>query len=175
MFRNILVGIDGSSTSLGALRRAVEIAMASRGRLGLLSVAPRLGAWFAPPPFALPVSRGQMEAELEAEAERNLQRAAEEVPADVPVTKLLARGRPADVLLTHALDGYWDLIVIGHHSGLLRWPPGRRVGARLVRSSPIPVLIVRGEPSASTTPAATRASAHPEASTPTRIGSASPV
>jgi nucleotide-binding universal stress UspA family protein len=175
MFRNILVGIDGSRSSQQALRHSVDIATATRGRLGLLSVAPRVAAWYLAAPFAVPFSRSQMDAELEAEAERNLERAAEAVPCDVPVTKLLARGRPAEVVLTHALDGSWDLIVIGHRPGLLPWPPGQRVGARLMRSSPVPVLIVRAEPTTSTVPAAPRAPAQAKATSPTRIGSASPV
>jgi nucleotide-binding universal stress UspA family protein len=140
VFRNILVEIDGSAGSEQALRQAIDLADATRGRLGLLSVAPRLCAWYAGAPFAPPVSREQVDAELVAEAKRDLEAAAAQVPADVPVTKLFARGKPADALVTQALEGMWDLIVIGHRPG------------RLVRSSPVPVLIVGQTGTRSTAP-----------------------
>jgi nucleotide-binding universal stress UspA family protein len=137
VFRNILVGIDGTAGSEEALRQAIDLANATRGRLGLLSVAPRVCAWYASAPFGPPFPREQLDADLVAEAKRHLEAAAEQVPSDVPVTKLFARGRPADALVTQALGGCWDLIVVGHR-------PGWRAHARLVRSSPVPVLIVGG-------------------------------
>jgi nucleotide-binding universal stress UspA family protein len=169
MFRNVLVGVKGSASADQALRQAVEIATAGGGRLGLLSVAPPVGAWCSTPPFGLPYSRTQIEAELEAEARRDLERAEQTVPADVPVTKLLAHGRPADVFVTHALGGRWDLIVVGQRPRSLSWPLGRRLGERLVRSSPIPVLVVRDDPTPATAPTEPARLCPPEATSPTRI------
>jgi nucleotide-binding universal stress UspA family protein len=143
VFRNILVGIDGSPGSEQALSQAIDLANATRGRLGLLSVAPRTCAWYGCAPFAPPFSREQMDAELVAEAKRALEAAAAQIPPDLPVTKMLAQGKPADALVTQALDGPWDLIVVGHR-------PGRRGHAQLVGSSPVPVLIV-GETGARST------------------------
>lgn len=132
MFLNVLLGIDGSASAAQALDRAIEIARASRGRIGLLAVAAEPSAWIAMAPFALAISRTRLRAELEAEALRQVDEAERAVPADVPVTKLLAHGRAADALLTYALDGPWDLIVVGD-----RWP------LRRLRKSPVPVLVVR--------------------------------
>lgn len=145
MFRNLLVGIDGSLSARQALTRAIEIARASHGRLGLLSVAagPARGISLALPPFALPAWRPQLAAQLETDAQRHLDTAERTVPADVPVTKLLGRASMADALLEHARQGPWDLIVVGHRSCADRWPLPRGVGTRLLRASPVPVLVVR--------------------------------
>jgi nucleotide-binding universal stress UspA family protein len=146
VFRNILVGVDRSAGADRALRHAIDLAEANRGRLGLLCVAPRLVIWASIAPFGLPVSRTQMDAELVAEACRDLDRAEHAVPADVPVTKLLARGRPVEAFVTNVLGGCWDLIVIGDRRWSLSWPAGRHFGERLIRSSPVPVLVVGHEP-----------------------------
>jgi nucleotide-binding universal stress UspA family protein len=143
LFRNVLLGIDGSAEATDALSRAIGIARASGGRLGLLSVAATPSAWIALPPFALPVSRAQLAAELEAYAERQLCQAERAVPADVPVTKLMARGSVARALLAQVREGPWDLIVVGHSCCTRRWPLRRAAGARLLRESPVPVLVVR--------------------------------
>lgn len=135
MFHNVLMGVDGSASAAQALDRAIEIARASRGRLGLLAVAGEPSPCVALAPFALAVSRSMLRADLEAEALRQLDAAERAVPPDVPVTKLLARGRPADALLTQALDGPWDLIVVGD-GGAPR---------RLLRRSPVAVLVVQAE------------------------------
>lgn len=153
MFRNVLVGIDGSESAQWALRHAIDIVGSCGGRIGLVSVVPEPSLWIALPPFALPLSQARLAEELEGEAKRHLDEAEHAVPTDVPVTKLLARGNASEVLVTHALDGPWDLIVVGHRRSLDRWPIARRVGAQLLRSSPVPVLIVRGEVEASRRPA----------------------
>jgi len=94
-----------------------------------------------------------MDAELEAWAQRHLDRAEHAVPRDVPVTKLLARGRPAPAFIAHALGGAWDLIVIGRRRRSVPWPAAFRLEERLVRSSPVPVLIVGDDPAISGAPA----------------------
>jgi nucleotide-binding universal stress UspA family protein len=151
MFHNVLLGIDGSASAAQALDRAIEIARASRGRIGLLSAVAEPSAWIALAPFALSVSRAGLRADLEAEAQRHIDEAERAVPLDVPVTKLLTRGRAADALLTQALDGPWDLIVVGAGG-----PLGRRAGGRLIRKSPVPVLVVQAGPGLIAAPAATR-------------------
>lgn len=161
MFRNVLLGTDGSASAAQALDRVIEIARESRGRIGLLAVAAEPSACVALAPFALAVSCAGLRAQLEAEAQRHIDEAERAVPADVPVTKLLARGRPADALLAQALDGPWDLIVVGDG-----WPLRRRAGARLLRTSPVPVLVVRGgtDGIAARLPAAASGRAAPRAS-----------
>jgi nucleotide-binding universal stress UspA family protein len=156
MFRNVLVYADGSPSGERALRHAIAIAEASGGRMGILGVAPRPGLMTSAAPFAMPVSRAALAAELEAEARRHVDEAEQAVPADVPVTKLLAHGNTAKALLAHAGRCPWDLLVVGERAASERWPTGRRLGARLSQSCPVPVLIVRDEPEPARVPVADR-------------------
>jgi nucleotide-binding universal stress UspA family protein len=122
------------------------------GRLGLLGVAASPTRWIslALPPFLLPISTPRLAAQLEADAQRDVDQAERTVPADVPVTKLLSRGGVAEALLERTREGPWDLIVVGHRSSADRWPLRRGVGTRLLRASPVPVLVVQSasEPAA---------------------------
>jgi nucleotide-binding universal stress UspA family protein len=146
MFRNVLVGVDGSPSAARALEQAIDLARASGGRLGLLGVAPLPSPWVSVTPFAMPVSSTVFAAQLDAEAQRNVDEAERTVPADVPVTKLLAHGSAAKALLAHAETGPWDLVMVGHRPSsdhrLLR----RGVGDWLLHRSPVPVLVVRSAP-----------------------------
>jgi nucleotide-binding universal stress UspA family protein len=145
MFHRILVGIDDSPASKAALERAIELVDAGHGRLGLLSSAPRptmVGA----APTMLPITRDELEHELIDWAERNLCAAERAVPEDIPVTKLVRRGSAWRALLAEARGGCWDLVVVGQ-TDRAWWPPFlARVGERLNRHSPTPVLVVHEEP-----------------------------
>src|SRR5262245_32186655 len=146
MFHRILVGVDDSAASRAALARAIELVQAGRGRLGLLSSAP------SPPPLAgagpvvLPVSRRELERQLIEWAERNVEAAAKLVPEDIPITKMVARGAPSAALLEETKRGCWDLVVVGQAHHRPRLPLLERVGDRLNRHSPTPVLVVHEEP-----------------------------
>ena len=147
MFHRILVGVDDSPASKAALDRAIELVDAGHGRLGLLSAAPRptmVGA----APTMLPITREELEKELIEWAERNLCAAEHAVPEEIPVTKLVRRGSPWRALLAEARGGCWDLVVVGQ-TNRAWWPPFlARVGERLNRRSPTPVLVVHEEPPA---------------------------
>jgi nucleotide-binding universal stress UspA family protein len=144
MFHRILVAVDDSKAAGEALQRAVELADASHGRLGLLCSAPKPPP-MAPGPVALPVSYRQIEAELLEWARRNVEDAASRVPEEIPVTKLVTRGAPGRAVLREARTGCWDLIVVGQAHR--RFHVGR-VGDWLNRHSPTPVLVVHEEPDA---------------------------
>jgi nucleotide-binding universal stress UspA family protein len=146
MFRNLLVGVDGSERSDAALRRAIELARAAHGRIGLLSAVAQPTIWLNISPLSATVSRPALVEELEQEALRDLQDADRLVPADVPVTKLLARGDAAAALRAQAHAGPWDVVVVGGGPPARRRLGRRGVGASLLRSSPVPVLVVRAEP-----------------------------
>ena len=137
MFCNVLVGVDGSAGADQALAQAIEIARVSGSRLGVLGVVPAVNPWVASTPFALPVSHAQLAAEVEAETREHVEQAVRAIPQDVPVTKLMARGNAAEALFTQALDGPWDLLVVGRGSAF-----ARRSRLRRMRSSPVPVLTV---------------------------------
>ncbi|MEA2419871.1 MAG: Universal stress protein family [Thermoleophilaceae bacterium] len=118
---------------------------AGHGRLGLLSSAP------GPPPLAsvgpavLPVTRRQLEEQLLEWAQANVEVAATLVPEDIPVTKIVSRGSPGRALLREASTGCWDLVIVGQ-AHRARRPLLERVGERLNRHSPTPVLVVHEEP-----------------------------
>jgi nucleotide-binding universal stress UspA family protein len=149
VFHRILVGVDDTPASRAALKQAIELVDAGHGRLGLLSSAPRptmVGAG----PTIMPISRDELEQELVEWAQRNLATAEEMVPQEVPVTKMLAHGSPWRALLHEARSANWDLVVVGQ-TYRSWWPPFlARVGERLNRRSPTPVLVVHEEPPAPT-------------------------
>lgn len=145
MFHRILVGVDDSPAARAALARAVELVEAGHGRLGLLSSAP------GPPPLAsvgpavLPISRRQLEQQLLEWAQRNIDAAERLVPEEIPVTKIVARGKAGRALLREARSGQWDLVIVGQAHRKHR-PLLERVGEHLNRHSPTPVLVVHEEP-----------------------------
>lgn len=145
MFHRILVGVDDTPASRAALKQAIELVDAGHGRLGLLSSAPRptmVGA----APTIMPITRAELAQELVDWAQDNLANAEELVPQDVPVTKMLCHGSPWRALLRAAGSGDWDLVVVGQ-TARPWWPPFlARVGERLNRRSPVPVLVVHEEP-----------------------------
>lgn len=141
MFHRILVGVDDSNASREALERAIELVEAGHGRLGLLSSAPKAVVPVAGT-AAVPVSFERLDRELVEWAQRNVDAAERLVPKDVPVTKIVARGSPAAALLREARSGRWDLIVVGQAHRRPRLPLLERIGDRLNRRSPTPVLVV---------------------------------
>jgi nucleotide-binding universal stress UspA family protein len=145
MFHRILVGIDDSPAAKAALERAVELVEAGHGRLGLLSSAPSPPALASVGPAVLPVSRRQLEQQLIDWAQNNVEAGAKLVPEEIPVTKIVGRGSPGQALLREARTGLWDLVIVGqaHHA---HRPLLERVGERLNRHSPTPVLVVHEEP-----------------------------
>jgi nucleotide-binding universal stress UspA family protein len=147
MFHRILVGIDDSPAAQAALERAVELVEAGHGRLGLLSSAPGPPPIPAAGPVMLPISRPQLDSQLIEWAQRNIEDAAARVPEEIPITKIVTRGSPGRALLREARTGVWDLVIVGqaHHK---HRPLLERVGERLNRHSPTPVLVVHEGPEA---------------------------
>lgn len=162
MFRNVLVGVDGSAASDKALAEAIDIARESSGRIGILAVVPTLNWCVSTSPVTPPVSRAQLIEDLEADARRHVEEADQAIPSDLPVTKLIAHGNEAEALLTHVRNGPWDLVVLGRHSCFDRLTLRGRLGARLARRSPVPVLIVPPTSSAPRHGTTGRVTAYPD-------------
>jgi nucleotide-binding universal stress UspA family protein len=156
MFHRILVGVDDSQASREALARAIELVEAGHGRLGLLSSAPN-PALLALGPVVMPESQFRLKEELVKWAQRNVDEAERQVPEDVPVTKLVTHGSPASALLREARSGRWDLVVAGQARQRPRLPLLERIGDRLNRRSPTPVLVVHQDPEERRRAARTRA------------------
>lgn len=151
MYEKILVGIDGSATALRGLDEAIRVAQATGGRLLLVHVVNGLvlGADY---PLSASYYQTLLES-LRAAGRKVLEEAAAAARrADVPCEQKLIEtlgGRAADEIVKQAREWQADLVALGTHGrrGLKRLVMGS--DAELVlRTSPVPVLMVRDQPEA---------------------------
>ena len=123
--RTVLVAVDGSRESEDALRDALHDLPAATTRFVLLTVLD---------PDAEPAAR--------AEAEALLAACAAHFPDEAPDPVLeTATGNPAEVILERAAVEGADLIVVGRRGRGLSERVLGSVADRLVRHSPLPVLL----------------------------------
>jgi nucleotide-binding universal stress UspA family protein len=147
MYERILVPVDGSPTSDAGLAEAVKLAKLTGARVQLLHVVDDM-------PFVMGTDGfGTMSADIlgvmkeAGQAVLNKARAVVE-KSGVPVETVLfdtLDGRLSERVAKQALDWNANLIVLGTHGrrGVERMVLGS--GAeQIVRSSPVPVLLVRG-------------------------------
>jgi nucleotide-binding universal stress UspA family protein len=145
MFRNILVGYDGSPHAERALDEAIDLAVASRARLTILTSVPRPQPWVFTGLTAGPAMA--LTAELSNESEQILRRGSDRVPGDVPLTTVLERCPPVAALRKRMGEGGHDLVVVGSRGrGALRSALLGSVSRALQRGATVPVLVVHGEP-----------------------------
>lgn len=111
MFKKILVPVDGSANSFGAVKKAGSLAEKYNGRVTLLHViaVPFSTAIFSPE-LGATVSQNIFN-ELENEGNQVLLRAKMEF-AQTPVSTVLRRGHPAMEIIQESKNGY-DLIIMG--------------------------------------------------------------
>jgi nucleotide-binding universal stress UspA family protein len=134
----IVVGIDGSSASVAALRWAANMAAAQRRELVAVAVwEPHPIAPYAPPEGLHPEERERPEHVLTA--------AVCEAVAAVPgvkVRQVPAAGLPARVLLRQAEGA--ELLVLGSHRHATAYSPAPGpVVLACLRGAPCPVVVVR--------------------------------
>jgi nucleotide-binding universal stress UspA family protein len=142
MFRDVLVVVDATNDAMEALSQAIDLAQREHSRLTLITVERRLPACAylgvaAALPLVIPAA--------EAEAREIMCGALSLVPADIPVTTVVATSPIRQALMTEIKRGGHDLVVIGAN------PPGRPCGRLrslfgslshyVVRRSPAPVLV----------------------------------
>ena len=138
MFRRILVGFDGSASSLQALRTALQIAAMASGEAAVL--------------IAISEPHGETEedriASFEADA-RPLQVMAQQefdaVQGGQASTSLhvVSAGDPAKALMTFAESHGYDLLVVGRHGREQAMHGGLGLVAReLADAAPFPLLLV---------------------------------
>jgi nucleotide-binding universal stress UspA family protein len=135
-YHRILVAIDGSPDADVALRHAVELARDQNARITLLTVAP---------PVATPVSAAtSAPPDLLGFHAKLLREATDSLPADIGVTTRLERGNPAETILRLTCEDEHDLVVMGSHghSRVHRALLGS-VSERVLKASPVPVLLMR--------------------------------
>jgi nucleotide-binding universal stress UspA family protein len=132
MFRRMLVPIDGSPLAEQAIPVAARLAHTSAGSLIICRAIPAMGGY----EFGADA--------LEAESYLAQVRQSPHL-VNLTVQTLAPGGPPAAAILQAVSDFSADTIIMNSHgrSGLSRWLLGS-VAERVARSSPVPVLIVRG-------------------------------
>lgn len=143
MFKNILLTIDlnHEASWTKALLQAIELARASAGKLHILSVVPDFGSAIVEGYFP-----EDYEVKSLLHAQGQLDRlVADHVPADVDIKQHLAFGNIHNKVLEAIEQIDCDLVIMASHA------PDRvrefLVGSnadRVVRRSPVSVLVVRG-------------------------------
>jgi nucleotide-binding universal stress UspA family protein len=108
----LLVAIDGSENAELALAAALTAARRDRARVTLLTVVPDVLAesagWIAA--AADPTTLQQ---EANAYAQRVLRDAVDRLPADIPVTTIVRRGKAGPQIVAQARGGDYDAIILG--------------------------------------------------------------
>ena len=148
MFRNILVAIDGSAHAERALAEAADLAQRSNATLTVMTSVPDPSSWLlSGAAYSGGVDFENLARESEQEYVKLLDDAVEGLPADLSVTKLLARGRPGHAILDRLHSGDHDLVVMGSRGrGEVRAVLLGSVSHQVLNASPAAVLIVHASP-----------------------------
>jgi nucleotide-binding universal stress UspA family protein len=142
LFHNILVSINGSPHSDEALRQAIDIALADRSRLTVLTAVRHCPPWAYSPVTA--AAAQQLSSDFEREAHRVMHEAVERVPQSVPVTKIITHQPIRTALMRRIKSGNHDLLVMGSRGrGPLKASLLGSVSHYVLNHSPIPVLIAQ--------------------------------
>ncbi|RFA28597.1 hypothetical protein CAI21_12115 [Alkalilimnicola ehrlichii] len=146
MYSNILVPIDGSITSMKAMEEAARLARLTQGEVCLLHVVDLL---INIPDFEAPaLSLSELQPAIEQAGEELLAKAKAQLDKEgVKVRTELYKSsgiRVSEAILNSAREQKADIIVIGTHGrrGFERMMMGSDA-EQVVRSSPVPVLLVR--------------------------------
>lgn len=142
MYKKILVPLDGSPLAEGVLVHAKALAHSEGAEIVLLRVAANPAAEFA---FGDPALAQAAVDKLEAEAKVYMTAQAEKLQAEGFRTSFqLCEGSVASAILQIADEIQADVIAMSTHgrTGPVRWLLGS-VAERVVRHSPIPVMLIR--------------------------------
>jgi nucleotide-binding universal stress UspA family protein len=148
MFRSILVAIDGSPHSTLALREAGDLAERNNATLTVITTVPDPSAWLMGGAAygGGGIDFDALAKETEREYQELLDGAVDSLPEDLPVTKVLAHGRPADRILGQLESGRHDLVVMGSRGrGDVRSLLLGSVSHEVLTSSRAAVLIVHAQ------------------------------
>lgn len=145
MYSRILVPIDGSSCSVKGLTEAVELATVLKARIKLLHVVNEL---ISEPALAPSEYHDRLIESMRENAKATLadaQAIASQQGANVEAELVeTIGGRASDCIVAAARQWHADLIVMGTHGrrGMSRLAMGSDAEL-VVRSTPVPVLLVR--------------------------------
>ena len=143
-WRRMVVVVDDPETSLRAIQSAVAAARRHQARLTIISVAPR--------PWATVAFSGMCPRRLEAEttecAATMVRRLAATVPADVPCTTVVRRGRMIKEVLAALAGCDHDLVFFAlRPGGALGGGTSLRKAARLMRRASVDCVFLSSSPS----------------------------
>jgi nucleotide-binding universal stress UspA family protein len=143
MFQRIVVPLDRSERAEEALSVAARLARASGGSLLFVRVvlSYREAVWAT---GEVALMQDTVDEEI-AKAERYLETvASSETVAGIDIATEVLTGNPAQMILSTAQGHHADLIVMCSHgyTGVKRWMLGS-VAQKMIRHSPIPVLVLR--------------------------------
>lgn len=141
-FENVLVPTDGSDPARAALARAVDLATVEGADLHLLSVVDVAGLGVDVRATVQTEALAETAEEVVEEAREFAAGAGDLDPASATVE---TGGSVHGTVLDHLDDREIDLIVVGTHgrTGFDRYLLGS-VAEKLIRTSPVPVMTVRG-------------------------------
>jgi nucleotide-binding universal stress UspA family protein len=143
MTRNIVVGVDGSDNSLIALNTAADLAIQTDARLSVVFVhEPRTGAPAVAYNGGVELYVEQTEAELEATSRERAFHLLANRPVEWTFDVVVGEAVHELVHVAKARSA-WLIIVGGRGHSLLGGLVLGSVAQKLVRSSPISVLVVR--------------------------------
>lgn len=147
MYQKILVAVDGSATSLRGLDEAIRVAKATGGRLRLVHV---LNTLILESEIASTAYYQALADSIRDSGVKILEHAATIVrDAGVPFEKKMIEkigAHAAEEIIAQATDWGAELVVLGTHGrrGLTRLVMGSDA-ERVLRQSPVPVLMVRDQ------------------------------
>ena len=137
----VVVGVDGSETSVEALRQAAEAARTRGATLDVVTAWYFPGLAMLPGPEDVPTPH-KLEAAARQTLEATIAQAGPEALAGLDVERHIIEGHPAEALTKAADDA--DLLVVGSHgTGGFRGMLLGSVSAHCVHHARSPVLVVR--------------------------------
>ena len=144
MFRRILVPLDGAARAEKAIPVAARLAKASGGSLVLLQVisTPVDAGGFMYEPMVF--TQADIDTEVSKATKYLMTLSLADELAGIDVHTLILIGTPAPSILFAIQNNDIDLVVMSSHgeTGLMRWVMGS-VAQKIVRQSPVPVLVLR--------------------------------
>jgi nucleotide-binding universal stress UspA family protein len=111
-YRRLLVAVDGSVNAELALTAAVTAALRDNAAITLIAVARDVVAEAARFPWPTQIPPCDQD-EADKLAERILGEAVDLIPDEIPVTKVVRRGRPGEKIVAHAKESNYDAILLG--------------------------------------------------------------
>ena len=144
MFRRILVPLDGAARAETAIPVAARLAKASGGTLVLLQVitTPVDAGGFLYEPLVF--TQADIDTEISKATKYLTTFSLADEFAGIEVQTLILIGTPAPSILAAIQNNDIDLVVMSSHgeTGLMRWVMGS-VAQKVVRQSPVPVMVLR--------------------------------